>query len=63
MRDIFDKDDAQLILPPPPDGDENLKTIGKHMSIPESMKLLKRIKRGRVTFRDFQQKSQSKIYF
>ena len=58
-----DKDDSHLLELPPPDGDENLITIGNQMSIPESMKLLKRIKKGRVSFRDFQQKSQPEICF
>ena len=57
-----DKDDSHLLELPPPDGDENLITIGNQMSIPETLNLLKRIKRGRVSFSDFQQKSRPKYY-
>ena len=48
-----DKDDTNLLELPPPDGDENLITIGNQMTIPESLKLLERIKRGKKKFRDF----------
>ena len=48
-----DKDDSHLLELPPPDGDENLITIGNHMSIPESLRLLEKVKRGKKKFRDF----------
>ena len=47
------KDDTHLLELPPPDGDENLISIGNQMTIPESLKLLERIKRGKKKFRDF----------
>ena len=40
-----DKDDSHLLELPPPDGDENLITIGNQMSIPESLRLLEKVKR------------------
>ena len=56
------KDDSHVLELPPPEGDENLITIGNQMSIPESIGLLRKIKRGRRTFSDFQQKSRPKYY-
>ena len=47
------KDDTNLLELPPPEGDENLITIGNQMSIPESLKLLEKVKRGKKKFRDF----------
>ena len=47
------KDDTTLLELPPPEGDENLITIGNQMSIPESLRLLERVKRGKKKFRDF----------
>ena len=47
------KDDTNLLELPPPDGDENLISIGNQMTIPESLRLLERIKRGKKKFRDF----------
>ena len=57
-----DKDDSHLLELPPPDGDENLITIGNQMSIPETLNSLKRIKRGRVSFSDFVRKSEESFY-
>ena len=48
-----DKDDSHLLELPPPDGDENLITIGNKMSNPESLRLLEKVKRGKKKFRDF----------
>ena len=48
-----DKYDSHLLELPPPDGDENLITIGNQMSIPESLRLLEKVKRGKKKFRDF----------
>ena len=56
------KDDTHLLELPPPEGDENLITIGNQMSIPESIGLLIKIKRCRRTFSDFQHKSRPKYY-
>jgi hypothetical protein len=47
------RDDSHILELPPPDGDENLISIGNQMTIPESLKLLERIKRGKKKFRDF----------
>jgi hypothetical protein len=47
------KDDSHVLELPPPDGDENLITIGNQMSIPESLRLLEKVKRGKKKFRDF----------
>ena len=47
------KDDSHVLELPPPEGDENLITIGNQMSIPESLRLLERVKRGKKKFRDF----------
>ena len=47
------KDDTNLLELPPPEGDENLISIGNQMTIPESLRLLERIKRGKKKFRDF----------
>ena len=57
-----DKDDSHLLELPPPDGDENLITIGNQMSIPECLNLYRKSKRGGVSFSDFQQKSRPKYY-
>ena len=48
-----DKDDSHLLELPPPDGDENLISIGNQMTIPESLRLLEKVKRGKKKFRDF----------
>ena len=47
------KDDSHVLELPPPDGDENLITIGNQMSIPESLRLLEKVKRGKKKFRDY----------
>ena len=48
-----DKDDTNLLELPPPDGDENLISIGNQMTIPEGVRLLKKMKNGKKKFRDF----------
>ena len=48
-----DKDDTNLLELPPPEGDENLISIGNQMTIPESLRLLEKVKRGKKKFRDF----------
>ena len=53
-----DKDDSHLLELPPPDGDENLITIGNQMSIPECLRLLEKIKKGKKRFVDFQKQSE-----
>ena len=47
------QDDTNLLELPPPDGDENLISIGNQMTIPESLRLLEKVKRGKKKFRDF----------
>ena len=47
------KDDSHVLELPSPDGEENLITIGNQMSIPESLRLLEKVKRGKKKFRDF----------
>ena len=47
------KDDTHLLELPPPDGDENLISIGNQMTIPESLRLLEKVKRGKKKFKDF----------
>ena len=47
------KDDSHILELPPPEGDENLITIGNQMGIPESLRLLERVRRGKKKFRDF----------
>ena len=56
------KDDTNLLELPPPDGDENLISIGNQMTIPESLKLLERIKRGKKKFRDFYRNTDTEFY-
>ena len=53
MKDMLDKDDAQLILLTPLKGDENLITVGNQMSIPECLNLYRKSKRGKKTLKDF----------
>ena len=47
------KDDTHILELPPPDGDENLITTGNQMRIPESLRLLGKVKRGKKKFKDF----------
>ena len=47
------RDDSHVLELPSPDGEENLITIGNQMSIPESLRLLEKVKRGKKKFRDF----------
>ena len=47
------KDNTNLLELPPPEGDENLISIGNQMTIPESLRLLERVRRGKKKFRDF----------
>ena len=47
------KDDSHILELPPPEGDENLITIGNQMGIPESLRLLDKVKRGKKKFKDF----------
>ena len=39
------KDDTNLLELPPPKGDENLVSIGNQMTIPESMRILEKVKK------------------
>ena len=56
------KDDSHILELPPPEGDENLISIGNQMTIPESLKLLERIKRGKKKFRDFYRNTDTEFY-
>ena len=56
------KDDSHVLELPPPEGDENLISIGNQMTIPESMRLLERIKRGKKKFRDFYRNTDTEFY-
>ena len=47
------KDDSHVLELPSPDGEENLISIGNQMTIPESLKLLERVRRGKKKFKDF----------
>ena len=47
------RDDSHVLELPSPDEEENLITIGNQMSIPESLRLLEKVKRGKKKFRDF----------
>ena len=56
------KDDSHVLELPPPDGDENLITIGNQMSIPESLRLLEKVKRGKQKFRDFYRNTDTEFF-
>ena len=56
------KDDTNLLELPPPEGDENLITIGNQMSIPESLRLLEKVKRGKKKFRDFYRNTDTEFF-
>ena len=47
------KDDSHVLELPSPDGEENLISIGNQMTIPESLRLLEKVKRGKKKFKDF----------
>ena len=47
------KDDSHVFELPSPDGEENLISIGNQMTIPESLRLLEKVKRGKKKFKDF----------
>ena len=56
------KDDTNLLELPPPEGDENLISIGNQMTIPESLRLLEKVKRGKKKFRDFYRNTDTEFY-
>ena len=56
------KDDSHVLELPPPEGDENLITIGNQMSIPESLRLLEKVKRGKKKFRDFYRNTDTEFF-
>ena len=62
IRNTDKKDDTNLLELPPPEGDENLISIGNQMTIPESLRLLERIKRGKKKFRDFYRNTDTEFY-
>ena len=45
------KDDSHVLELPSPDGEENLISIGNQMTIPESLRLLEKVKRGKKKFK------------
>ena len=47
------KDDSHVLELPSPDGEENLISIGNQMTIPKSLRLLEKVKRGKKKFKDF----------
>ena len=47
------RDDSHVLELPSPDGEENLISIGNQMTIPESLRLLEKVKRGKKKFKDF----------
>ena len=56
------KHDTNLLELPPPEGDENLISIGNQMTIPESLRLLEKVKRGKKKFRDFYRNTDTEFY-
>ena len=50
---IDKKDESHVLELPSPDGEENLISIGNQMTIPESLRLLEKVKRGKKKFKDF----------
>ena len=56
------QDDTNLLELPPPEGDENLISIGNQMTIPESLRLLEKVKRGKKKFRDFYRNTDTEFY-
>ena len=56
------KDDTNLLELPPPEGDENLISIGNQMTIPESLRLLEKVKRGKKKFRDFYRNTDTEFF-
>ena len=47
------QDNTSLLELPPPEDDSQLISIGNQMSIPESMRLLEKVKKGKKRFVDF----------
>ena len=62
IRNTDKKEDTNLLELPPPEGDENLISIGNQMTIPESMRLLEKVKRGKKKFRDFYRNTDTEFY-
>jgi len=62
IRNTDKKDDTNLLELPPPEGDENLISIGNQMTIPESLRLLEKVKRGKKKFRDFYRNTDTEFY-
>ena len=56
------KDDSHVLELPSPDGEENLISIGNQMTIPESLRLLEKVKRGKKKFRDFYRNTDTEFY-
>ena len=62
IRNTDKKDDTNLLELPPPEGDENLISIGNQMTIPESLRLLEKVKRGKKKFRDFYRNTDTEFF-
>ena len=56
------KDDSHVLELPSPDGEENLISIGNQMTIPESLRLLEKVKRGKKKFKDFYRNTDTEFY-
>ena len=56
------KDDSHVLELPSPDGEENMISIGNQMTIPESLRLLEKVKRGKKKFKDFYRNTDTEFY-
>ena len=56
------QDDTNLLELPPPEGDENLIRIGNQMSIPEGLRLLEKVRKGKKKFRELFRKTDKEFY-
>ena len=56
------QDDTNLLELPPPEGDEKLISIGNQMSIPEGLRLLEKVKKGKKKFRELFRKTDKEFY-
>ena len=56
------QDDTNLLELPPPEGDEKLISIGNQMSIPEGLRLLEKVRKGKKKFRELFRKTVKEFY-
>ena len=56
------QDDTNLLELPPPEGDEKLISIGNQMSIPEGLRLLEKVRKGKKKFRELFRKTDKEFY-